>query len=89
MATVDYQWEQASLKHLYPAQNGEPMRARFRDSITEPWEDGWLVGWAKGERQWIGAWDFPDSLDCYESMIIGDGSELSFFKYCEVTTKQS
>jgi hypothetical protein len=85
---VDYQWEQASVKHLYSAQNGEPMRARFRDSITEPWQDGWLVGWVKGDHQWMVVASDPDDYDFYSDALDGDPS-YGLFRYCEVTTKNN
>jgi hypothetical protein len=89
MTKIDYQWEQAALKHLYPAQNGEPMRARFRDSITEPWSDGWLVGWVKGDYQWMVVGENPDDYDFLDDSTSMDDPNYILAKYCEVTTKQS
>jgi hypothetical protein len=82
---IDYQWEQASVKHLYSAQNGEPMRARFRNWVHSEWTDGFLVGWVKGDQPWISVSDFPDSFDYCKD----DGETCLPWKYCEVTTKQS
>jgi hypothetical protein len=88
MPIVSYQWEQAALKHLYSAQNGEPMRCRFRNVITDEWQDGWLVGWVKGDYQWMIVDCDPDDYDFFDDSLTGDPT-YGLSKYCEVSTKQS
>jgi hypothetical protein len=75
---------QASIEHLKYAQNGGALRARFRDGFHGEWEDGWLVGWTQGKRQWMMAWESPDELDFYGDWINGEAPDVSFWQYCEI-----
>jgi hypothetical protein len=65
----------ATTADIDAARHGEPLRARFRNGITGPWTDGYLIGWVQGKQPWLCA-KFADLDATFE--------ECDSYQYCEV-----
>ena len=65
----------ATITDVDAARHGEPRWARFRNGVTGPWTDGYLVGWVQCDRPWI-CGKFAD-VDCTLE-------ECESYQYCEV-----
>ena len=72
---------QASIEHLKYAQNGGALRARFRDTVTGMWHEGWLVGWVQGKHNWVCCYESPDTCEAGDGII---DDECGCYQYCEI-----
>jgi len=65
----------ATISDLNFARNGGAARARFRNGITGPWKDGFLIGWVQCDQPWVyGRYEDTDYL----------AEDCESYQYCEI-----
>jgi hypothetical protein len=65
----------ATIPDIDAARHGEALWARFRNGVTGPWRDGYLVGWIQCDQPWV-CGRFADTDHLVE--------ECDYYQYCEV-----